>query len=133
MRRLWWFQVDVQGGANSGVWAADTGATSYAHRDKLYIVQLYDRVFGGEYPEDGFEFLDGWVATTTEPLAAGEWGMYVNYADGRLNRTTAEELYWGRNVGRLQGVKAEVDPGEVFYSPISIEPVAGAEWINGGI
>ncbi|KFX94602.1 hypothetical protein O988_06194 [Pseudogymnoascus sp. VKM F-3808] len=125
INRIWWFQVDLQGGASSGIWARDDGVTSYAHRDKLYIIQLYDRVFGGSYPKDGFEFLDGWVNTTTSPLEWGTWGMYVNYADARLERQDAEELYWGKNLPRLRDIKAELDPTEVFFNPVSIEPSSG--------
>lgn len=124
VNRIWWFQLDMHGGSNSAIWKADTGLTSYAHRDKLYLVQFYDRVFQGDYPADGFGFLDGWVATTTSPLAQSDWGMYINYADARMDRTTAQEMYWGKNLPRLQQVKAQIDPEELFYYPISIEPAS---------
>lgn len=131
INRMWWFQLDLQGGSSSGIWARNDGVTSYAHRDKLYIIQFYDRVSSGKYPADGFEFLDGWVNATTAPLEWGTWGMYVNYADARLERGEAEELYWGVNLPRLQEIKAEVDPGEVFYNPVSIEP-AKEKKLGGG-
>lgn len=123
--RIWWFQLDLHGGAHAGVWEADNGVTSYAHRDKLYIIQFYDRAIGEPYPRDGFQFLDGWVDATTQPLEWGEWGMYVNYVDARLGRREAEELYWGKNVPRLRKIKRQVDPGELFFNPISIEPARG--------
>ncbi|KFY30620.1 hypothetical protein V494_08089 [Pseudogymnoascus sp. VKM F-4513 (FW-928)] len=120
--RKWFFQLDLHGGASSGVWAADNGVTSYPHRDKLYIIQFYDRVIEGSYPPNGFEFLDGWVDVTTQPLEWGEWGMYVNYVDARLGRREAEELYWGKYLPRLRQIKRAVDPGDLFFNPISIEP-----------
>lgn len=120
--RIWWFQLDLHGGAHAGVWEADNGVTSYPHRDKLYIIQFYDRVIDEPYPANGFQFLDGWVDTTTQPLEWGDWGMYVNYVDARLGRREAEELYWGKYVPRLRETKAQVDPGELFFNPISIEP-----------
>ncbi|KFY77009.1 hypothetical protein V499_03529 [Pseudogymnoascus sp. VKM F-103] len=123
--RIWWFQLDLHGGAHAGVWEHDNGVTSYPHRDKLYIIQFYDRVIGEPYPANGFQFLDGWVDTTTQPLEWGEWGMYVNYVDARLGRREAEELYWGKNLPRLRRIKAQVDPGELFFNPISIEPARG--------
>lgn len=120
--RMWWFQLDLHGGAHSAIWAADTGVTSYAHRDKLYLIQFYDRAFFGGYPDDGFALLDGWVDATTEGMGRDEWGMYLNYADARMERAEAEEAYWGVNVQRLREVKASVDAGDLFYNPISVEP-----------
>ncbi|KAI1816625.1 Glucooligosaccharide oxidase [Poronia punctata] len=122
--RIWWFQLDLQGGKNSFTENEDTSATSYAHRDKLYLLQLYDRVFFGDYPEDGFDFLDDWVTTTTSSLSADDWGMYINYADARLDRDTAQQVYWGNSLAKLQTLKAQYDPEELFYYPIGIAPAA---------
>ena len=96
--------------------------TSYAHSDKLYIIQFYDQVIGVPYPPNGFRFLDGWVDATTAPLEWGSFGMYINYVDARLGRREAEELYWGKNVPRLRRIKERVDPRELFFNPVSIEP-----------
>ncbi|KAI1172260.1 Glucooligosaccharide oxidase [Nemania sp. FL0916] len=120
--RIWWFQLDLQGGINSFTAKADTTLTSYAHRDKLYIIQFYDRVFFGDYPASGFSLLDDWVSNTTQSLTDDEWGMYINYADSRLDRETAQRVYWGKNVPELQKIKAKFDPNELFYYPISIQP-----------
>jgi hypothetical protein len=51
--RNWWMQIDLHGGANSAVSKVARDATSYAHRDRLLLFQLYDRVFG-TYPANGF-------------------------------------------------------------------------------
>lgn len=88
----------------------------------MYILQLYDRVFFGNYPSNGFDFLDNWVKNTTSSLAAGDWGMYINYADARLDRETAQKVYWGKNLPELQRIKKLYDPDELFYYPISIKP-----------
>ncbi|RYP47169.1 hypothetical protein DL768_006719 [Monosporascus sp. mg162] len=122
--RIWYFQLDMHGGQHSGVSHLSTETTSYAHRDKLFLMQLYDREVFGPYPDDGFSFLDGWVSKTTAPLAPSDWGMYINYADTSLNRTTAQHVYWGKNLARLQTLKAKFDPEELFYYPLSINPVS---------
>ncbi|KAI0389146.1 Glucooligosaccharide oxidase [Xylariaceae sp. FL0594] len=126
VQRNWWFQLDLQGGVNSyqANNVASTSLRSYAHRDKLYIMQLYDRVFWGSYPSNGFDFLDNWVRNTTASLPASDWGMYINYADARLDRDTAQRVYWGKNVPELQRIKKIYDPQELFYYPISIKPAA---------
>jgi len=120
--RNWWFPLDLHGGANSAVTNGDFSASSYAHRDKLYLIQFYDRAFFGSYPSNGFDFLDNWVANVTAPLPTDDWGMYINYADSRLNQSTAGQAYYGRNLARLQSLKAVYDPAAVFYYPQSIRP-----------
>jgi len=124
--RNWWFQLDMHGGKNSAVAKVANNATAYAHRDKLYIIQFYDRIAetGRAYPADGFSFLDGWVNTTTAPLIDSDHGAYINYADPRLDRATAQKLYYGDNLRQLQKLKAKFDPTELFYSPLSIQPIA---------
>ncbi|KAK3116436.1 hypothetical protein LTR53_003229 [Teratosphaeriaceae sp. CCFEE 6253] len=125
--RAWWFQLDLHGGKHSAVTNGDHSMSSYAHRDKLYLIQFYDQSFFGGDPDDGHSFLDDWVSKTTAPLARSDWGMYINYADSRLNKTFAQDAYWVENVPRLQSIKAVVDPEEVFYSPQSIKPAVGGK------
>ncbi|KAK3625869.1 hypothetical protein LTR56_020182 [Elasticomyces elasticus] len=124
--RAWWFQLDLHGGKYSAVTNGNHSTSSYAHRDKLYLIQFYDQSFFGDYPSDGFDFFDDWVSQTTAPLSKSDWGMYINYADSRLNQTYAQDAYWGENVPRLQSIKAAVDPEEVFYFPQSIKPVVAS-------
>ena len=121
--RNWWFQLDMHGGKNSAISKVSNKETAYAHRDKLYIIQFYDRIPEGVYPADGTKFLNGWVDATTKPLAPGDWGMYINYADTTLDRETAQRAYYGSNLRRLQQLKAKYDPQELFYYPQSIKPV----------
>ncbi|KAK6074472.1 glucooligosaccharide oxidase [Seiridium cupressi] len=120
--RSWYFQLDMHGGKNSAVTNGNHDLSSYAHRDKLYLIQFYDRQYIGAYPADGPPFLDGWVGNTTAALANADWGMYINYADSSLSRTMAQDAYYGVNLPRLQRIKAAVDPTELFYNPQSIQP-----------
>lgn len=126
-RRSWWLQLDVHGGRNSAVsHGPRANLSSYAHRESLWLIQFYDRVFAGAYPATGFGFLDGWVANVTRPLARADWGMYINYADSRLSRDDAMQNYWGRNLGRLQALKADVDKDQRFYYPQAFPPATSA-------
>jgi hypothetical protein len=122
--RSWWFQLDLHGGANSAVTNGDFSLSSYAHRDKLYLIQFYDLSFFGAYPSNGFSFLDNWVSNVTAPLAKEDWGMYINYADSRLDQATAGQAYYGKSLARLQKLKAAFDPNSLFYYPQSVQPVA---------
>lgn len=122
--RTWWILIDIHGGANSRISEVPHDSTSYAHRDKQLLFQFYDSVFAGEYPDDeeeGYGLLDGFVESITGELEEGSWGMYVNYADARME-DVAEEVYFGENVERLRGIKGRVDPDDVFYHPLGVKP-----------
>jgi hypothetical protein len=121
--RFWFFQLDVHGGKFSQISKVSNKESAYAHRDKLYLVQFYDRYQNNEtYPASSLPFLDGWVDATVEPLSQSEWGAYANYADPRLEN--ADELYYGENLPRLQKLKAKYDPKQLFYYPQGVEPKA---------
>ncbi|KAM7189947.1 Glucooligosaccharide oxidase [Rhypophila sp. PSN 637] len=139
--RAVWFQLDMHGGYHSAISSKSNSSTAYPHRDKLYIIQFYDRQLFGSFPRDGMNFLDGWVDAVVKTLPGGsagvkgavaqkgneeakEWGMYVNYADASLDRDTAEKLYYGGNLARLRKLKARYDPTDLFYYPQGIRPVA---------
>lgn len=119
----WWFQLDIHGGNNSAVSRVAPDATAYAHRDKLFLIQFQDfaaAAAGSSYNK----FLDGWMSSVTDSMPKSDYGMYINYADTALNRTSAQELYYGQNLPRLQQLKAKYDPKELFYYPQSVQPAA---------
>lgn len=121
--RDWYLIIDMHGGKNGAITAVPANATSYQHRDKLFLYEFYDRVGSGSYPSNGFSFLDGWVKAFTSNLTPSQWGMYINYADPTMDRATAQQNYWGPNLPRLQKIKAAYDPTDVIYYPQSIQPV----------
>ncbi|KAL5371241.1 hypothetical protein DPSP01_014403 [Paraphaeosphaeria sporulosa] len=121
--RSWFFQLDSHGGMNSQITKVPKNATAYAHRDKLYIIQFYDRYENNEtYPVDSYSFLDGWVDALTGTIPKSEWGAYTNYADPRLARAEAEMQYYGEHLNKLKSLKSRYDPEQLFYYPQSIDP-----------
>jgi len=50
-----------------------------------------------------------------------EGRAYLNYADREL--TDYAHAYWGQNLERLQRIKAEYDPLNLFRGPQSIPPI----------
>lgn len=120
--RSWYVIIDMHGGNHSYIANQPLESTAYAHRDKLFLYEFYDRSYFGGYPANGLSFLNGWVDATTNALNSSQWGMYINYADPTMNRTYAQDVYWRQNVPRLQSIKAALDPNEVFYFPQAIQP-----------
>jgi len=120
--RDWYIIIDMYGGKNAYIQKDSQGKMSYAHRDKLYLFEFYDRVQGGSYPSNGLGFLNGWVDAFTKNLNESQWGMYINYADPTMNRTYAQQTYYRQSLPKLQQIKAAYDPDEVFYYPQAIQP-----------
>lgn len=117
----WWAQMDVYGDPNSGVVATPNWATSYVHRDKLWLWQLsavFDDVADDTQP--GIDFLNGLMDSIKNPMAAGDWGRYANYIDSELERNAALNQYYGGHLERLRGIKTNLDPDDLFHNPQSV-------------
>nr|1ZR6_A Chain A, glucooligosaccharide oxidase [Sarocladium strictum]2AXR_A Chain A, glucooligosaccharide oxidase [Sarocladium strictum] len=130
--RGWWIQWDFHGGKNSALAAVSNDETAYAHRDQLWLWQFYDSIYDYEnntspYPESGFEFMQGFVATIEDTLPEDRKGKYFNYADTTLTKEEAQKLYWRGNLEKLQAIKAKYDPEDVFGNVVSVEPIAYLE------
>lgn len=129
---FWFFQLDLHGGKNSAISKIKNSETAYPHRDKLWLIQFYDRQDNLTIPfatgsTDATEYLDAWVKTTQSPLKDNQWGAYVNYVDSDLTREESQKLYYGTNLKKLQQLKKKYDPEELFYSTHSIRPY-GTKW-----
>ena len=123
LKRDWYCQLDIHGGENNAINHPPSESTAYAHRDFLFMANFYDRVDkGGAYPADGFSFLQSFVSNLTAPLARDEWGQYINYPDQKLDQTTAQNNYWSQHLGKLQKLKAAVDPKDLFHYPQGVVP-----------
>ncbi|KAJ5960834.1 uncharacterized protein N7479_007984 [Penicillium vulpinum] len=108
----WFLLFDFQGGYTSDI---PTNATSYAHRDVLIWLQSYTLNFFGHISQTQIDFLDGLnkiVANDNSPYTA-----YPGYVDPLM--ANGPEAYWGTNLPRLQQIKEEVDPDNVFRNPQS--------------
>jgi hypothetical protein len=121
-RHSWFILLDCHGGGHSAVSKVGKSSTAYVHRDKLLLYQFSDSGSYGNYPKEGFALLKGFRESITKSMADGEWGMYANYLDTQLDSETAQKLYWGSNLGRLQQIKSKLDPGQVFWNPQAVSP-----------
>lgn len=120
---LWFIIWDLEGGAINDV-APD--ATAYGHRDALFYHQAYAVNLLGKVNDKTRKFLTGINDVITDALPDHKKGAYAGYVDPALGQGSAI-LYWGRNVDRLQRIKADVDPKDVFHNPQSVRPVGKSE------
>jgi hypothetical protein len=56
-----------------------------------------------------------------DALPNHDQGAYAGYVDPALGENSAS-LYWGGNVEKLERIKAEIDPFDVFSNPQSVRP-----------
>ncbi len=93
-----------------------SGDTAFAHRDAFGLLQYYA---WEDTPEDAdavtgiLDRMERAVARATQP------GQFLNYADRRLENYGQD--YWAGNYPRLQNVKAQYDPQNIFNHPQSVQ------------
>jgi FAD/FMN-containing dehydrogenase len=121
----WWLQMDVHGDANSRISEVESDSTAYSHRDKLWLFQFSSPLSPFDPDLEGaFALVNGYMDSIKDNLEDGEWGRYANYIDSELSREDAQVQYWSDHLEKLQAIKSELDPTQVFYNPQSIDPAA---------
>ncbi|OJD38903.1 glucooligosaccharide oxidase [Diplodia corticola] len=116
---LAWFVIfNLVGGFVNEVPLADA---AYALRDSLYQLQSYAISVAPPVSPGTRAFLDG-LNDVIEERVPGVRGAYPGYVDPRL--PDGQEQYWGENLPRLERIKAEVDPTDLFHNPQSVRPAA---------
>lgn len=112
--------MDFYGGVDSQINQKDLNFSAFAHRDALWVSQLYGYVGENQvFPPEGLDFINGLSNAMTAHLP--EYGAYTNYTDPSLTREDAHRLYYGARVLRILKVqKSKWDPNNVFFNPQSI-------------
>ena len=113
---IWALIFNSEGGAMADF----TQGNSYPHRDKLMMYQSY--VIGIPDINDATrEFVDE-VQRRVRDGAPDASTTYAGYIDPTLNRTAANDFYWGEMVPQLREAKRKWDPEGLFRNPQSIDP-----------
>ncbi|EJD49067.1 FAD-binding domain-containing protein [Auricularia subglabra TFB-10046 SS5] len=114
---VWIVIFDLEGGAINDV-PAD--ATAYGHRDTLFYIQTYGIGLLG-LSQKTKNFLSGINDLIKSHMPNVDFGAYAGYVDPQLG-DDAQRQYFGGNLPKLERIKAELDPTEVFWNPQSIKP-----------
>lgn len=109
--------LDLMGGAIDDV-APD--ATGFPHRGVATMTAQFDVVLDPDQPRAPQVTRLADLAQLVADQAA-EGRAYLNYADRDL--TDYANAYWGQNLERLQRIKAEYGPLNLFRGPQSIPPI----------
>ncbi|KAF5706724.1 reticuline oxidase [Fusarium mundagurra] len=117
-RGLNWFCIfDATGGK---VAEPPMDSTAYAHRDKVMFYQSYLYNIWAPMKETKKVLLNTIHKTILDGLPAGPRTTYPGYIDPLLEYP--QEAYWEQNLPRLEAIKAEWDPEDVFHNPQSVRP-----------
>ncbi|KAJ5681821.1 uncharacterized protein N7477_001761 [Penicillium maclennaniae] len=116
---VWFIIFDLEGGATNDV---PTNATAYAHRDAIFWMQSYAVNLLGIVSPTTKDFLNGLNAVVASYHPGADFGAYPGYVDPQL--IDPQSSYWGPNLPRLQTIKAEIDPHDVFHNPQSVQALS---------
>lgn len=114
---LWFIIFDNEGGAINDV---PDDSTAYPHRDKLIMYQSYSVGLLG-ISDKMINFVDG-VQARVQAGAPNANTTYAGYINVNLDRTAAQQFYWGKKLPKLQQLKKKWDPKSLFRNPQSIDP-----------
>jgi FAD/FMN-containing dehydrogenase len=103
---------EALGGAMGDI---STDATAFPHRDASYIVHATKTVLDETTRSSSEQALQA-VMASLESHASG--GIYVNYPEADLENWSS--AYWGENLPRLQAIKRQIDPDDLFHHAQSI-------------
>jgi hypothetical protein len=106
--------------------AIPLSSSACAHRSSLWIFQHYashSASVTSPFPPETLAFVAGLNNNLEDAQPDGDFAAYLNYVDLTLSVEEAHQLYYGSNLtARLEGIKGEVDPGNVFWNPQGILP-----------
>ncbi|OKL55539.1 hypothetical protein UA08_09237 [Talaromyces atroroseus] len=94
-----------------------SNATAFPHRDVLYWIFAYAST-NGTVSETTIDFLDGFNNVIYDAFPNETFYAYAGYVDPLL--TNGPELYWADNLPRLEEIKKEWDPRDVFHNPQTV-------------
>ncbi|EPS30633.1 hypothetical protein PDE_05585 [Penicillium oxalicum 114-2] len=111
----WFIIFDLEAGAINEI---PNNATAYAHREVVMWMQSYAVNLLGPVSSETKEFLAGVNSVIAASRPDVLYGAYPGYVDPLLENS--QQAYWGDNLPRLQKIKSEIDPLDIFHNPQSV-------------
>ncbi|KAL2693471.1 hypothetical protein Neosp_000031 [[Neocosmospora] mangrovei] len=115
--KSWFVLVDLYGGAVNHV---SSDATAFPHRNLAYFFALYAQT-ESETSQTAHEFADKAVLIY-QGSQPEKYLSYAGYTNLRI-KGSAQRKYWGSNLARLEKIKSQVDPKDIFSTPQGVKPL----------
>lgn len=129
--QAWYAVINLLGGLDSQVTAVPADASAYTHRDMLWVIQHYG--YSSNHLAPLLDSTKTCISHLTNVVSTGvpasSPGAELNYQDPDMAQEVAHSLHYGEPaVKRLEYLKAEIDPVEIFWNPQSIRPTGRSDW-----
>ncbi|GFG11414.1 hypothetical protein IFM61392_06901 [Aspergillus lentulus] len=115
----WFVTLSLEGGAINKV---PEDATAYGHRDVLFWVQIFMINPLGPVSQTTYGFADGLYDVLAKAVPDSAGHAYLGCPDPRM--PNAQQAYWRSNLPRLEELKGELDPKDVFHNPQGVMVVS---------
>jgi FAD/FMN-containing dehydrogenase len=112
----WFVTLSLEGGAINAV-PAD--ATAYGHRDVLFWFQVFVANPLGPISQATYNFTNGLYDVLAQAVPESAEHAYLGCPDPKM--PGAQHAYWRNNLPRLEELKADLDPKDVFHNPQGVQ------------
>jgi hypothetical protein len=115
--------INLYGAPNSQINVPSPDSSSYSDREALWVFQNYGYTANHLPPYDPSitPIVDGLNNAVTSAQPAGNFTGYLNYVDPDLSPLMAAELYYrAETYDKLLSIKADADPGFLFWNPQAV-------------
>lgn len=120
----WYITFGLQGGIDNQVFLPQKqGKSAFWRKEATWIVENAGFIedIEGAFPAAGVTQVNDMYARLTKEFKQGEFGQYIGYVDPGLSAEQGGRLYYGDALfEKLKGLKARIDPGNLFANPQSI-------------
>ena len=119
----WYSIINLYGGPGSRINIPSSSSSAYSDRSALWVLQHYGYTSntGSPFPSAGLSFVNGLNTAIESAMPDTTFLAYLNYVDPSLMPEQAHALYYDApTYARLLEIKAQVDPGHVFWNPQSV-------------
>ncbi|KGO42334.1 FAD-binding, type 2 [Penicillium expansum] len=108
----WSVMLSLEGGAINAV---PKNATAYGHRDVLFWVQIFVVNPLGPISQTTYGFTDGLYNILARGVPESAGHAYLGCPDPKM--PDAQRAYWRNNYPRLEELKRDLDPKDIFHNP----------------
>lgn len=115
----WFVTLSLEGGAINKV---PEDATAYGHRDVLFWVQIFMINPLGPVSQTIYDFADGLYDVLAKAVPESAGHAYLGCPDPRM--PNAQQAYWRNNLPRLEELKGDLDPKDIFHNPQGVMVVS---------
>jgi len=99
----------------------DPRASAYGNRDATLLLQMIGMASTPQALQELKAYVENFKQALRPHLTGG---VYINFLEGEENQARSKDAYTPENYRRLQSLKAQYDPDNIFNHAINIPPIS---------